>query len=111
MRYLCPEGTIQDTRGIVCGVFCDTPFRDRDNPSGRCDCEIVNYGKKSCPGGSDPVGIRCNDVLTGKDYAQFGQNITCKPEVNTSQITLNHHTDLHVKLKQYALSISCTHNV
>ena len=82
LRYLCPEGSIQDTRGIVCSEFCDTAFVDRDNPSGHCDCEVVNDGQKSCPGGATPAGIRCNDKCTGRDYAEFKQNITCKPDVS-----------------------------
>ncbi len=82
MRYLCPEGSIPDTRGIVCNYFYETPFTDRDNPSGRCDCETINRPQNPCPGGAAPAGIRCNDVRTSRDFAVFGQRMTCKPDVS-----------------------------
>ncbi|XP_064404368.1 uncharacterized protein LOC135349713 [Halichondria panicea] len=80
VRYLCPEGSIPDTRGIVCNDFYETSFTDRDNPGGHCDCETVNLPKNSCLGGATPAGIRCNDVRTNKDFAVFGQKMTCKPD-------------------------------
>ena len=82
VRYLCPEGTIPDTRGIVCDEFTETSFTDRDNPGGHCDCETVNSPQSSCPGSATPAGIRCNDVTTGGDFAVFGQKMTCKPDVS-----------------------------
>ena len=82
VRYLCPEGSIPDTRGIVCNDFYETSFTDRDDPSGRCDCETVNLPKNSCLGGATPAGIRCNDVRTNRDFAVFEQKMTCKPDVS-----------------------------
>ncbi len=78
LRYLCPQGSIQDKTGIECRTFCDTGFTDDDNPSGYCDCERG----PSCPGGVAPAGIRCLEVKTNKDYKQLGQNITCQPDVS-----------------------------
>ncbi len=83
MRYLCPEGSIPDTRGsIVCNYFYETPFTNCDDPSGRCDCETINRPQNSCPGGAALAGIRCNDVRTSRYFAVFGQKMTCKPDVS-----------------------------
>ena len=80
VRFLCPAGTIQNTRGIVCRNYCETPFYDRDNPSGHCDCEQRSLGPYSGP---IPVGIRCIERKTGKDYQDIGQRMTCTPLVST----------------------------
>ena len=79
VRFLCPEGTIKDTKGIQCQEFCETPFYDRDNPSGKCDCEQLSLGPYSGP---TPVGIRCIDRATGKDHQDICQKMTCKPDVS-----------------------------
>ena len=83
VRFLCPEGTIQDTRGIQCQDFCETPFYDRDNPGGYCDCEQRSLGPYFGP---TPVGIRCIERTTGKDYQDIGQRMTCTPLVSTPSL-------------------------
>lgn len=80
VRFLCPQGTIQDTTGISCKSYTLTAWLDRDNPSGTCDCETLkdfSYSQ-TC---SNPVGVRCREKSTKQDYQDVGQTMTCNTRV------------------------------
>ena len=78
VRFLCPAGTIKDTRGVSCRDYCVSRWFDRDDPSGQCDCEQLKYETSVR---INAHGINCVEVGTGKDHQDLGQRMTCNQKV------------------------------
>lgn len=90
VRFLCPADALNSTDGFECQDYCETDFLDRDDPGGYCDCETFSLSGYTGP---TPVGIRCREKATGKDYEEVGQTMTCKPEVSVAN-----YSNLHYKV-------------
>ena len=80
VRFLCPQGTIEDTSGISCNIYVLTSWLNRDDPTGQCDCETLEEFSSSLTC-SDPAGVRCRERSTEKDYQDVGQTMTCNARV------------------------------
>ena len=81
VRFLCPAGTIRDTSSIsTCFNYCVTNWLDRDNPSGKCDCETLKDFSpyQTC---RNPSGAECREKNTGQDWQDVGQVMQCNARV------------------------------
>ena len=105
VRFLCPAGTIQDTLGTSCRSYCSTQWLDRDDPSGFCDCERLQHF--SCSQACiKPVGVRCRDKRTGRDYQSIGQKMFC----NTRDGGVCWNSDNDSRCHDYEVQFICPCN-
>ncbi len=75
VRFLCSEGSISDTRGIVCEEYRETPFMDRETTQVAMVTtrRLIMAGALALVELHHAAGIRCLDRITRRNYKEFGQ--------------------------------------
>ena len=79
VRFLCPEGTIENTKGTSCQEYCVSEWFNRDNPDKTCDCERL--ADNLATANLNPSGINCVEAGTEIDYQDLAQRMTCNQRV------------------------------